>query len=330
MRPKQKQDSRHAILRTVSLCLLLTCGPGCRMMPQLREKDMLVWADPILDSAKHEETVETETTLEDVASESIGFVKDLASDTATPKAFESTLDEESFEFQSPTILEILYSDQLHFYSREHLRPFMLTLGGSAILANTQLDQEFTDWYQNDVRSESSDDIAKFAKVFGEQWPMMGAYLTASIGGRLLPNDSHLAHWGDRSMRSMFVGVPPLLFMQKALGSSRPNESPIASNWDFWADENGASGHAFVGAVPFLVAAQMAKSPRHKATWLALSTLPGWSRINDDNHYLSQVVMGWWLAYTATHSVRKSDDSLNYQISPWVIEDSLGLEMVWKR
>ena len=150
----------------------------------------------------------------------------------------------------PSGLDIILSDQKRFYSRENFRPFALTLGISAIVANTSIDQEFADWYQDDVRSESTDDFSRIAKSFGEQWPMVGAYLTASALGRLPIADTRLAIWGDRSFRSMLVGVPPLLFLQKALGSSRPNDVPAFSDWRFWEDENGASGHTFVGAVPF--------------------------------------------------------------------------------
>ena len=230
----------------------------------------------------------------------------------------------------PSWFETLRSDQIQFYSRQNIRPALFTLGASAILANTRMDQEFADWYQNDVRSESLDDLAKIAKGFGEQWPMMGLYVTSSIGGRLIGEDTRLAFWGDRSIRSMLVGVPPLLLLQKAIGSSRPNDMPPSSSWDFWADDNGASGHAFVGAVPFLVAAQLTENPRQKAILVWASTWTGWSRINDNDHYLSQVIVGWWLAYAATQSVERSDACLNYQIAPIMIGDSLGLEMSWRR
>ena len=224
---------------------------------------------------------------------------------------------------------ILMDDQREFYSRRNVRPALFTLGGAAVLANTNLDQEFTDWYQNDVRSESLDDVADVAKLFGEQWPMVGLYVSASLTGRWLDVDPQFSNWGDRSLRSMFVGVPPLLFFQKALGSSRPNDMPPSSTWDFWADDNGASGHTFVGAVPFLVAARLAKRPSAKATWYALSTMTGWSRINDNDHYLSQVIVGWWLAYAATTSVERSDEQ-NYEIAPALIGDSIGLEARWRR
>jgi len=241
----------------------------------------------------------------------------------------STLGESSSR-ERPSMFEVLRSDQFHFYSRQNVRPALRTLGSAAILANTTMDQEFADWYQDDVRSKSLDEIADVAKIFGEQWPMVGAYLGASMGGRLVGDDTRLALWGDRSLRSMFVGVPPLLLLQKALGSSRPNDRPPSSNWGFWADSNGASGHAFVGAVPFLVAAEIAEDRRAKTAWIALSTLTGWSRINDNDHYLSQVIVGWWLAYAATQSVERSDANLNYEITPFISGDSPGMEFIWRR
>ncbi len=229
-----------------------------------------------------------------------------------------------------SVLDRLISDQQHFYSQENFRPFLMTLGTSAILANTTMDQEFADWYQEDVRSNSLDEIAEVAKGFGEQWPMVGAYLGASAIGRMVGEDTRLATWGDRSFRSMLVGVPPLLLLQKALGSSRPNDIPPSSDWNFWNDNNGASGHTFVGAVPFLVAAQMADNPGPRTAWYVLSTLPGWSRINDNDHYLSQVVVGWWLAYAATRSIEGSDTDLNYQIAPVFIDGAPGIGFGWKR
>jgi hypothetical protein len=251
-----------------------------------------------------------------------------------PSAANAETDSSTFSsssrHQRPSMFEVLRSDQIHFYSRQNVRPGLRTLGAAAILANTTMDQEFADWYQDDVRSSSLDEIAEVAKSFGEQWPMVGAYLGASIGGRLVGDDTRLAYWGDHSLRSMFVGVPPLLLLQKTLGSSRPNDQPPSSNWDFWADDNGASGHTFVGAVPFLVAAQMTENRRAKATWIALSTLPGWSRVNDNDHYLSQVIVGWWLAYVATQSVERSAADLNYEIAPVFVGDSAGLEVIWRR
>ena len=101
-----------------------------------------------------------------------------------------------------------------------------------------------------------------------------------------------------------MGAPPLLFLQVATGGSRPLEDH--SRWHPFEDDNGVSGHAFVGAVPFLSAAGMTDSRPLKVLWVSASTLCGLSRINDDAHYLSQAAMGWWVAYLACRSVEETE------------------------
>ena len=227
------------------------------------------------------------------------------------------------------VCKTLLKDQSYFYHRDNLLPFMLTLGASSVLAHTTMDQEFADWYQDDVRSKFSDDASSFAKVFGEQWIVVPIYVGASLFGRACDVDYRVQTWGDRSFRSMLVGVPPLLLLQRSLGSSRPNDPLASSNWDMWNDDNGASGHAFVGAVPFLVAAQLTEKRVPKASFYVLSTMTAWSRINDNDHYLSQVIVGWWVALAATNAVQKSDSRGNLQIQPAFINQDGGAALSYK-
>ena len=73
-----------------------------------------------------------------------------------------------------------------------------------------------------------------------------------------------------------------------------------------SDDNTASGHAFIAAIPWLNLAR--RSPGPVARWAARfgSVLTGWSRINDRKHYLSQVVLGWTIAWNATEAVQGTD------------------------
>jgi membrane-associated phospholipid phosphatase len=71
------------------------------------------------------------------------------------------------------------------------------------------------------------------------------------------------------------------------------------------DTTGVSGHSFIGAVPFLSAAKMADNLWLKAGFYAASALPALSRINDYDHYPSQVFLGWWLAYLGASAVDRS-------------------------
>ncbi len=223
----------------------------------------------------------------------------------------------------------LWADQKHFYSRENLPSLIGGLTVAAILANSSADGEVADWYQTRVRNEFTDDVSALAKPFGEQWPMMSLYLAASLIGRTGYASPRAQEWGERSFRSMLVGVPPLLLGQKLIGSSRPGETG-SSDWSFWNDSNGVSGHAFVGAVPFLIAGQLSDSTAAKMFWTIASTLPAWSRVNDNNHYLSQAILGWWLAQTVTRGMIPQTNSNNMQIQPWSDGERVGIGIEFRR
>ncbi len=93
------------------------------------------------------------------------------------------------------------------------------------------------------------------------------------------------------LRSILVGGPPLLVLQWATGGARPTETDESSEWRPFHDNNGVSGHSFMGAIPFLSAAKMADNIWIKGSFYAASTLPGISRVNDDAHYFSQAFLG---------------------------------------
>ena len=65
--------------------------------------------------------------------------------------------------------------------------------------------------------------------------------------------------------------------------------------------------------------------------LAGSTLVGLSRLETDSHYLSQIILGWWMAYIATDAVHRTS-LLNapYRIEPLVFQDGFGLGVGWRR
>ena len=98
----------------------------------------------------------------------------------------------------------------------------------------------------------------------------------------------------------------MLALQVLTGGGRPSESPESSQWQPLHDNNGVSGHSFMGAIPFLSAAKMTDNIWVKGTLYAVSTLPGLSRVNDDDHYFSQAFLGWYLALLAESAVDRTD------------------------
>ena len=105
-----------------------------------------------------------------------------------------------------------------------------------------------------------------------------------------------------------------------------------SDWHPFKDSHGVSGHTFVGAVPFLVMAGMVDQNIWLKSFLyAASTAAGISRINDNAHYLSQVALGWYLAWESSDTVLDRENrEKNYAVQPMMLKDGYGINvsMTW--
>lgn len=227
------------------------------------------------------------------------------------------------------------ADHCTYYSPEHAACLAAGFGVGATLAHTDADQDLQNSYQWNVRSNATDDAGQAAKIFGE-----GEYVVAAAGaawavGSLCEQTyagDVAGQWGGRTLRSLIVGTPPMLLTQAATGASRPGESSAESDWVPFHDSNGVSGHAYMGAVPFIVAAQLSDRPAAKAAFYTASVLPGLSRINDDDHYTSQVALGWWMAYMACRSVDRAErQQCWYEPTTTVTSDgTVGMGIVIER
>jgi hypothetical protein len=198
------------------------------------------------------------------------------------------------------------ADHRNYYSWSTTRDLLLGIGAASILANTSLDGDFQDWYQDDVRCRGLDDCSSFWKVFGEGKIFIPAFVGFTALGTMLddrPLFEMTGEFSGRTTRAYLVGTPPMVFMQYCLGGSRPGEECRESDWRPFKSDNGVSGHAFVGAVPFITAARMSENRLVKGCFYFFSTLPAWSRVNDDSPWAG----GWptWPAVRWTRRSRKS-------------------------
>jgi hypothetical protein len=228
----------------------------------------------------------------------------------------------------------IWSDHTRYYSWATLRDLALITGGAAIMAETRIDTDFMQWAQDHARSSSTNSEAHFWKNFGDGKIALPVFGGMAIIGKVLEDRSPIlgdfGDYGDRVSRAYLVGSPPLLLMQELLGSGRPDVSGATSKWSPFSAPNGASGHAFIGAVPFITAANMSDNLFAKGALYFASVLPGWSRINDNQHYLSQVWMGWWMAYLACRAVDGTQQA-NQQISitPVMNQDMTGIGVMYQ-
>ncbi|MCA9241665.1 MAG: phosphatase PAP2 family protein, partial [Planctomycetales bacterium] len=200
----------------------------------------------------------------------------------------------------------------------------LLLGTHAAVSNTNADEWLQERYHGAVRGDAHDFFHSMS-CFGE-----GKYVIPIVAGVTYVFDFQcdaapcLGEWAGRSLRAYGLGAPTVLVSQWAIGASRPGERDHASRWRPFEDTNAVSGHAFVGAVPFLAAAGMTDDPLARTALYAGSMLTAISRVNDDAHYTSQALTGWGLAALAVGAVNDTMECRSrVKWTPGVVSDTPG-------
>ncbi|HEX4128906.1 MAG TPA: phosphatase PAP2 family protein [Pirellulales bacterium] len=223
----------------------------------------------------------------------------------------------------------IVSDYKNYYSCRSLIGQGIAFAIAAPIANTEADQDLRSAYNHGIGYQSG--IHAF-KVFGEGLYTFPAFAAIYLVGTVFedrPVGGLFAEYGGRGLRAGIVGGPALLLMQEVTGAGRPDEHPWGSNWKFFVDDNGVSGHAFVGAIPFITAAKMTERPVLKVVFYGLSVMPGLSRVNDQAHYPSQVFLGYTMALFACTAVDNTQTGRAPRILPWASGNATGLGMEWR-
>ena len=251
----------------------------------------------------------------------------------SPRVFEESPVYAQPEGRWPRARQLFYNvieDHRNYYSRKTLTLYAVAFGGGAILANTSLDEQFQGGYQYYIGDSAF--IHSF-KYFGEGKIILPSFAFFAVVGAAFdrfPVGNRMEEFGVRSLRAAVVGAPPMLFMQYLTGGSRPGEQPYNSAWHPFQDSNSVSGHSFLGAIPFLTAASMTERPVLKATLFVGSTATAWSRVNDNAHYLSQIILGWTMAYAAVRSVNDTQLSTrSMQLTPITRAGFQGVALDWR-
>lgn len=192
----------------------------------------------------------------------------------------------------------------HWRNNYCSRRTFLRLGGAVaaagVLAYSGADEAVAGFYQDSVRGRTTDRVSGLVKPAGERFWFVNWLLVAVVDAWLRTNA--FTRWGRQNFEAMVVGLPTLWIVQRGLGANRPSSDDASPRWRPLAADNAASGHAFIAAVPWLTLARRTNTPVVRPLARLASTVTGWSRLNDEKHYLSQVVLGWTIAWNAVEAV----------------------------
>ena len=244
---------------------------------------------------------------------------------------ETPLHSQSVLPRSSTLLVRLWDDQNNFYSPESVTLLGSGLVVGGLMANTSIDENLHRHFQGSVRGATSDEWFESlhaSKELGNGIYTLPVFASAWVAGEVFKENKLVettGRWGERSIRGFVVGAPPLIVLQQLTGGSRPTETNESSEWHPFRDNNGISGHAFMGSIPFITAAKMTDSRGVKVLFYAGSALTPLSRVNDNAHYPSQVALGWWMAYLAASAVDATDNpNARWRFYPYSTADGSGM------
>jgi membrane-associated phospholipid phosphatase len=191
------------------------------------------------------------------------------------------------------------------YSRRGVLMLFGGIAASAAFAYSGADDAVETWHAQRVKGRRSDAASQVLHEYGERfWFFYWAAL--ALVDRYVVSTKWTRH-GRETFATLALGLPMLWTTQRALGAARPTDRTHGARFVPFADDNTASGHAFISAAPWLVALRRCPQPWAKALCALAVPWVGWSRLNDRKHYLGQILLGGWIAYLASGAVTEPDE-----------------------
>ncbi len=194
------------------------------------------------------------------------------------------------------------------YGRRSFLKLGIALAGAGILAYSGVDEALESFHSGTLRSPLTDRFSGLFKPAGERFWFGNWALVASLDAWVRSNA--FSRWGRANFEAMVVGLPTLWTLQRALGANRPSSDDGSPRWKPMKAANSASGHAFIAAVPWLTLARRNKLISVRQGARLASVLTGWSRLNDRKHYVSQILLGWTIAWNAVAAVADDEAEKN--------------------
>jgi len=185
------------------------------------------------------------------------------------------------------------------------------------------------------RSSFSDDLAQVGEALGNQ-----GYASLSLGalylaGHALKNDK-AKRAALLSFESFIISGAFTQALKHMTSRERPTNKNESTNWEGPNSDGGvsfSSGHtATAFSIATVIANEYDNQPLVPPLAYSLAFLTGWSRINDNKHWASDVIFGAAIGYLTSKAILKYHKGSNpnrLAIMPMMGEDRNGV-MVYHR
>jgi membrane-associated phospholipid phosphatase len=171
----------------------------------------------------------------------------------------------------------------------------------ALAAITLLDEP-TQRYAQDHRTTTKDDVARGFKHFGQP-EVYGTVTLGLVAGGLLSGNNEVARAGGRLAVTLLLAGGTTVTAKYVIGRARPSETLDAYDFrPFSGQDAMPSGHT---TMAFALATALSDDIRNPFASVGLYTVAtgvGWSRINDNRHWLSDVCAGALVGITSAKLV----------------------------
>jgi membrane-associated phospholipid phosphatase len=184
----------------------------------------------------------------------------------------------------------LLTSPLEWSAKDWGKAALVGLGAGGLML---LDSDLKDFVQDDLRGGFTDDLADLTRPFGDSqvlFPMtVGGYLVGAVtGSRRLTAASLI------SLQSLTIAAGLTEGIKRLAGRTRPNKTDDAFDFEglSGSDKSFVSGHAtHAFAVATVFAMEYRDSYVVPPLAYGLATLTALSRVNDNKHWTTDVVLG---------------------------------------
>jgi membrane-associated phospholipid phosphatase len=179
------------------------------------------------------------------------------------------------------------------------------------------------------RSDGKDDVARVVRRFGQP-EVYGVVALGTLATGLVSGNSRIARAGERIGAGLLVAGFTTSALKLMVGRQRPLAgeeqyviTPFSTTNDSWP-----SGHS---TIAFALAASVSDEIRSTPVTIglySLATLTGWSRMNDNKHWLTDVLAGAAIGVTSAKVMNGHWRVFGISAPRFLLEPSGSAGMAW--